>query len=124
MKQKERILVHDSWKIQKNELYAELVHQRDGIVPGTCLTSETSGLKWKVKYRIMYFHFFDDHTKFPGEIVIVTRKFSKIKRDDIEQLVAEITANEAKDIFLYHLVPVSHEKRPDKGEVLIIAKED
>ena len=117
MTEDHKIRIFDSWKIKRGGIFAEIIHSENGLFPGTILACRQSGLKWEIKYRVLFFQAYGEHRKFQNEQAVVSRK-SGIQTTEYEDLVSAIINKESKNIFQYNLHPVGHDQKPEKGEVL------
>ena len=117
---KETITI-DSFEISEVGIILELQHFEHGIAKNTELVSNTSGLAWRVKARLLYDHAVASQRIFPGE----TNDFIMIGFESaelIQESIDRIKDKESRNIFRYILEPVGHDAIPEIGDKMSIIK--
>lgn len=108
-----------SFNITGRGVVLELKHWENGLPKETELTSQKSGLKWKVVARVLFDHAVQEQQIFESE----SSEYMLLRFDNQEkevQSINEIKEREAQNVYLYLLKPVGHDGKPEEGEKFII----
>ncbi|MTI20967.1 hypothetical protein E1176_08030 [Fulvivirga sp. RKSG066] len=116
-------LTRNSFNIPGRGVVVELQHYQQGLEKGTLLTSEYSGLSWKVKARILFDHAEGKQVIFKNESTeyLLLRFNNSQKRG---QSLEVIKKKESNNIFHYYLKPIEHSNKPPDREKLTIDSQD
>lgn len=116
-------LTRNSFNITDRGIVVELQHYQQGLEKGTLLTSEYSGLSWKVKARILFDHSEGKQVIFENESTeYMLLRFNNLEKRD--QLLEDIQKKESNNIFQYYLKPIEHSNNPQEEEKLRINSQD
>lgn len=119
MTKKAIALTKNSFKITGRGIVIELQHFQHGLGRGTVLTSQQSGLSWKVKARILFDHAEGKQVIFenePTEYLLLKFDSSAKRSKSLE----DIRMKESNHVFQYFLKPLEHSEKLLEGEELII----
>jgi len=109
----------DSTLITGRGYILDLVHNENGLLQGTILTSEKSKRQWELKARVLFDHAVDIQRVFNNEqteFMLIRFSNSEMK----EESRKKIKEKEDKNSFLYMIKPIGHNEKPEDGEKLII----
>jgi hypothetical protein len=115
------LTIIESWKLSyANEVIVDLQHSLNGLMYGTLLKSNDTGLKWKVLYRMIFIQV-QNQKRFEGERERFQRnQFQHPIGETFEKFEAKILEQERQGIYQYVLEPVKHTGKPLIGETLQI----
>ncbi len=112
-------IIENSFKISGRGLILELRHLEKGLPKDTELTSEKSGLSWRVIARVLYDHAVHEQRIFESEAT----EYILVRFEDQEKemnSINRIKERELQSIFQYFLKPIHHDTRPEDREKLIV----
>src|SRR5690606_12928585 len=79
--------------------------------------SETNNKEWKVRKRILFYHTMEKQKKFKGESITHSHFNFKTLEDRLVS-ANNILSKEADNIYQFQLLPIEHNSKPDKGDLL------
>jgi hypothetical protein len=114
-----KAITKDCFLITGRGLIIELSHSEDGLVKGTQLKSEISGLTWIVESRVLFDHAIEQQKKLKNESIeyLLVRFTSDIEK---EKSIETIKEKEANNIYQYFLKFNEQKQKPLSGEELQI----
>jgi hypothetical protein len=113
------VTIFESWKLsfQKNIL-VEIQHSLNGLMTGTILRSQESGLRWRVSSRTLFIQA-ENQKRFDGETETFQHfSFKAPFEESFNKFQSRIEENERNHIYQYSIEPLGHEGKPRTGEVL------
>lgn len=116
---KAEAITENTLKITGRGLIVDLRHFEKGLPKDIELTSEKSGLTWKIIARVLFDHAIHEQRIFESE----STEFMLMRFDNQEKELKSINGikeREAQNIFQYFLKPIDHEQKPEDGEKLKI----
>ncbi|HWB26855.1 MAG TPA: hypothetical protein VG738_15335 [Chitinophagaceae bacterium] len=111
-------VVKSAFKVTGFGMIFFLKHQQVGLRPGTILISKISGLKWKVKCRVLAVHAFEIQKIFEGEDKVFAHYL--LGEVTLEEARLKIVKEEEQHIYQYIIEPFSHQDKPGENEELVI----
>jgi hypothetical protein len=112
------VQVSSSYLLTGRGMATFIKNASEGLPENTILYSEKRNLKWKVIYRMLWFHSMHVVTRFPNEKEVIGHASFGFddNGDPLEKAIATALESGAE----YILLPINHQEKPGEGEFLIV----
>ena len=111
--------VSDSFILTGRGISTFIKNVENGLPENSILFSEKRNLEWRVKYRMLWMHSVSAQKRFSNEKESIGHSSFKI-HENYEEQMNNIIENELDMGMEYMLEPVSHNYKPEAGEILIL----